>query len=360
VDVARAAAPEIDRLVLAFNRRVGPQHGARLSEVAREIGLATIELLPQFGDFLAGGRLTRDIATLRLRYWPAEHVLGRLDELEAGGYIAPGPSGLAATDVLQPLLDAIVAARAAVGAELWGDHDDDVAVVTSYARNLADAATEEHVVAVAHRSLPEPTDPYLALEHRLVTLRYIRQHDHAAAWLSRDLTAQEMVVLTSLWSGGTVDAKELVELECASGHRWRPVELVLLEFVAGHVRYDVFRGDAKTGEVANRHEKYGVGFLHVQDYREIVRGLDAFDLVSSTVYDSLCAADIVQSRSPVAAGCWVDNGLVGEPNVTRGELLAVIKVHVLMKSEGVLHGIVRDLNRLGQIRNRFQHVVHLD
>jgi hypothetical protein len=56
-------------------------------------------------------------------------------------------------------------------------------------------------VAAVHRALPAPEDPFLRLHSRLVTLRYIRQHDHAAAWLGEGLTAPEILALTGLWNG---------------------------------------------------------------------------------------------------------------------------------------------------------------
>jgi hypothetical protein len=199
VEIAAEAAREIDRLVLSVNRRVGPKHGSRLVELARERGLEALELLPHFGDFLLAGRLTRDLATLRMRYWPPERVLARLDELEEKQLIRGGDSGLVATSTLRPLLEALLAAQADVAAEAWSEHQDDVATATPLARELAAAASDDYVVAVVHRTMPEPGDPYALLEHRLVTLRYIRQHDHATAWLSRRLTAPDMVVMTKLW-----------------------------------------------------------------------------------------------------------------------------------------------------------------
>lgn len=199
MEIAREAAPEIDRLVLSVNGQVGPKHGGRLLELAHECGLETLELLPHFGDFLLAGKLTHDLATLRMRYMPPERVLSRLDELEGKLLIRRGDSGLVATPALQHLLEALSAAQADVAAEMWGGHQDDVATVTPLAKQLAEAASDDHVVAVVHRTLPEPADPYLLLLVRLVTVRYIRQHDHAMAWLSHGLTAPEMVTMTELW-----------------------------------------------------------------------------------------------------------------------------------------------------------------
>lgn len=205
MEIAAEAAREIDRLVLSVNRGVGPKHGSRLLELARERGLETLELLPHFGDFLLAGRLTRDLATLRMRYWPPERVLARLDELEEKQLIRGGESGLVATSTLRPLLEALLAAQADVAAEAWGDNQDDVGTLTPLARELAAAVFDDHVVAVVHRTLAEPGDPYALLEHRLVTLRYIRQHDHAMAWQSRGLTAPDMVVMTKLWHDQPVE-----------------------------------------------------------------------------------------------------------------------------------------------------------
>jgi hypothetical protein len=134
-----------------------------------------------------------------MRYWPPERVLARLDELGEKQLIRGVDAGLIATSALRPLLEALLAAQADVAAEAWGEHQDDVATVTHLARELAAAASDDHVVAAVHRTLPEPGHPYALLEHRLVTLRYIRQHDHATAWLSRGLTAPDMVVMTKLW-----------------------------------------------------------------------------------------------------------------------------------------------------------------
>ena len=118
---------------------------------------------------------------------------------------------------MRPLLKGLLAARAEKAAEMWGDHDEDVATAMEGAEKISHAASVDHVVAVVHLKLPEPADPYHRLGHRLLTLRYIRQHDHAEAWLARDLTAPEMVLMTQLWHTNQVeepndDPARLVEL----------------------------------------------------------------------------------------------------------------------------------------------------
>jgi hypothetical protein len=248
VGIAREAAPEIDRLVLSVNRRVGPKHGTRLGELARERGLETLELLPHFGDFLLAGRLTRDLAILRMRYWPPERVLARLDELEEKQLIRQGDSGLVATSTLRPLLEALLMAQADVAAEAWGGHHDDVGTAAQMAREIGAAASDDHVVAVAHRALPPPADPYLLLEHRLVTLRFIRQHDHAMAWLARGLTAPDMVIMTKLWQNNPLGEPSdgltrLIELGFVGGNPPR------LTAAGGEVREAI---EADTNEKAQQ------------------------------------------------------------------------------------------------------------
>lgn len=199
METAREAAPEIDRLVLSVNGRMGRLHGERLLEVAREGGLDSLELLPHLGDFLLAGALTRELATVRMRYMPREKVEARLDELEGKELIARRNSALAATPALRPVLEAVRQAQGEVARQTWSGHADQVATLTPLVRRVAEAASDDHLVAVVHRNLPEPSDPYLALHTRLVTLRYVRQHDHAAAWAAHGLTPPDMVAMTRLW-----------------------------------------------------------------------------------------------------------------------------------------------------------------
>lgn len=207
--IAREAAPEIDRLVL-FVRKLGPQQDARLAKLARACGLESLELLPNFGDFLLEGVLTNELAILRMPYSTPDKVLGRLDELEGKRLIEKRETGLAATPDLRPLLEAMAAAWTEVAAAAWGGHREDLTTATDAAGIVGRAASDDHVVAVVHRELPEPTDPHHLLEHRLVTLRLVRQHDHVAAWKARGLTAPATVLLTKLWQADSL-ADRLVD-----------------------------------------------------------------------------------------------------------------------------------------------------
>ncbi|MFP3914464.1 MAG: helix-turn-helix domain-containing protein [Actinomycetota bacterium] len=263
MDTAREAAPEIDRLVLTVNGTMVRRHGDRLRELAGRCGLDSLELLPNFADFLLAGRLTRDLATVRMRYRSPEEVLSRLDEWEERRLIEGGNPSLAATPAFRPVLEALSAAQAEVAAGAWGDHEDDVALVTSLATEVADAASDDHEVAIVHRSLPQPTDPFLRLHTRLVTLRYIRQHDHAMAWMSRSLTAPDMVAMTALWHGEPVEEsgdglRRLVELGYAEDGppRLTPGGLQVREEIEGETNrraqetFDVLEGEAPSGLVA--------------------------------------------------------------------------------------------------------------
>ena len=209
-------APEIDRLVLAVNDAVD---GARLSAAAGD-RVVDWMLVNQLGDFLLAGMLTRQIATSRSPYRPREVVRDRLHGLVEQGLVEHRGKTLAATDELRPLIRAFMDARAEAAATLWRGCEDDVDQASRTAQELRELASDDHVVAAAHRALPTPDDPYLCLHSRLVTLRYVRQHDHVEAWLAHGLTAAAAVVMTALWQGETVDASaglaELVSRELAT------------------------------------------------------------------------------------------------------------------------------------------------
>lgn len=216
MELAKEAAPEIDRLVLSTNGLASAKYDEELLARARGIGLDSLELLPHFADFLLAGVLTPQVAKLRMRYVPPERVDARLDQLIQLGLVTWERQQLVATGGMRDLLEELLSARARAAGELWAGHDDAVATATGFARRISLAASPEHEVAVAHREVPEPADPYLALHTLLTNLRYIRQHDHAAAWSSRGLSARAMVVMTPLWKGASVDPdapgmEELVE-----------------------------------------------------------------------------------------------------------------------------------------------------
>lgn len=206
--LAEEVAPEIDRLVWSVHSAIWLSHGAELDRVAAEQRLASNDRLLHLGDFLMDGSLTEEITTSRLRYVPRRAGLDRIDELVDSGFVERSGARLRATAALRPVIEALTAARSAVATELWGGHPSAVGTASDLAAKVAESASDDHVVAVAHRELPAPTDDCLRLHHRLVTLRYVRQHDHIAAWAAHDLTAAEMIVVTRLWHGGEVDSDD--------------------------------------------------------------------------------------------------------------------------------------------------------
>ncbi len=206
-------APEIDRLVLGVNQAVDD---TRLYEAAGDRVVDWISL-SQIGDFMVAGVLTDEIATLRARYRPRDVVLGRLHELEQQGLVERHGLALAATEELRPLIETLMDARADAAATLWRGHEDDVYQASRTAQELGALASDDHVVAAVHRTLPAPEDPFLRLHSRLVTLRYLRQHDHAEAWLAHGLTASEIGVMTGLWNGEDVVSGEALAQLVARG-----------------------------------------------------------------------------------------------------------------------------------------------
>jgi len=205
---AAIASQQITRLVLGVNWRVRRDHGGHLEAMASDVGLTSLELLPHLGDFLLDGLLTRQIAVLRMRYEPPEVVSTRLQELEDKGLIKLNPWGFVATDALRPLLKALHSARADVARGLWINHEVDVSVVTETCREVLENVTPAHIVAHTHNRVRKPLDRYSLLCQRLVTLRYMRQQDHAEAWIAAGLAAREIALMTALWRDEPVEVEE--------------------------------------------------------------------------------------------------------------------------------------------------------
>lgn len=203
MEIVSQIAPEVDRLVLSVNAKAAPQAAERVLPQARELGLESLDYLPHLGNFLMAGRLTPEVAHLRLRYAPAEAVRARLEEMARHDLIAPVGDAYRATAAFRPVLKDLAAVHARAAADLWGDHADQVEAASATARTIGEAAEEDHIVAVLHHQLDEPEDRYLRLHQRLVTLRYVRQHDHAEAWSAQGLTVDEIKTMTDLWLDGT-------------------------------------------------------------------------------------------------------------------------------------------------------------
>ena len=214
-ELAARVAPEVDRLVLAVNRSVGPKHGRVLMAIARELGLDSLKLIPHYADFWMDGPLAADIAVARLPYAPDGSVLSRLDRFVSMGLLAETPVGFEPTQRLRPLLIASIAAREDVVLSTWTGFDDTISDIEPLVARVIGAVTESYPVAAAHRALSPASEPSVRLYTQLVTMRYIRQHDHVEAWRTHGMTPAGMTVLTALWHDETVP-------DDAPG--WRPLE----------------------------------------------------------------------------------------------------------------------------------------
>lgn len=202
--LAARVAPEVDRLVLAVNRSVGPKHGRVLMAVARELGLDSLKLIPHFADFWLDGPLAADIAVARLPYASDGSVLDRLDRFVSMGLLSETRAGFEPTSRFRPLLAASIAAREDVVLGTWMGCDETIADLEPLVARVIARVTQSHPVAAAHRALTPAPDPFLRLYSQFVTMRFIRQHDHVEAWRARGMTPTAMTVLTALWRSNPV------------------------------------------------------------------------------------------------------------------------------------------------------------
>jgi hypothetical protein len=205
MDAVAQIAPHVDRLVFAVGPAISDADRTHLQNKVRGAGLESLGLLPNFAEFLLGSGITTELAQTRMRYRPPEEVQAWIDSLATAGLVSSDEGFWQATEQGVPLFTAIRTAQENAAVSLWADHAETVAEVNAAAAYIIREATGDHVVAALHRSLPVPENPSMALFHQMVTMRYIRQHDHAAAWAGAGLTAEQMVVFTELWHGGTVD-----------------------------------------------------------------------------------------------------------------------------------------------------------
>lgn len=205
MDLAANIAPEVDRLVFAIGPAIPDDERARLKHEMDNLGLDSLGYLPNFAEFFRGSGITTALAQTRMRYVPPDDIETWLTTLSEDGLIASDGGFWQATDRADPLLAGLTNAQTAAATALWSDHSETVDEINRCAAYVISQTTGDHLVAALHRSLDVPDNPFLALFHRMVTMRYIRQHDHAAAWEAEGLTAAQMVVMTELWHGGTVD-----------------------------------------------------------------------------------------------------------------------------------------------------------
>ncbi len=201
-------APEVDQLVWAVRPAIPAGAIEHLNDHARMAGLASLGLLPNLSEFFLDIGISTDLAQTRMAYADPDDVADRLLDLVEAGVIAGTPSNWRATEDGQPLLELVRTTQCEGARILWGSFDDEVALINELTAEVIASCDPAHSVADVHRRLPIPDDPCHAMVHRLITLRYVRQHDHMAAWSQEGLTASEMSALTELWHGGVVDESD--------------------------------------------------------------------------------------------------------------------------------------------------------
>ncbi len=205
MELVARIAPQVDRLVFAITPAISQPDRARLRALMQDIGLESMGYLTNFSEFFLGPGMSSELVQTRMRYVPPDQIASWLESLADLGLLQSTDGVWVATDRLVPLLEALADVQGNAARSLWEEHGAAVAAVNAGAAQVIASATPDHLVAAGHRALDLPDDPCASLFRRMVTLRYLRQHDHAQAWLDADLSAAQIGVLTELWHGGTVD-----------------------------------------------------------------------------------------------------------------------------------------------------------
>ncbi|HEY5651449.1 MAG TPA: hypothetical protein VIW46_08390 [Acidimicrobiia bacterium] len=200
-DIAARGAVEIDRLVLGINRQVGSRHGADLMTEARELGLESLKLVPHLGEFWLQRPVPLEFAEARLPYAEPGSIAERIDLFESLGLLARVEGGHIATERFRALLKSSIRATERVIVDTWSGLEALVDQADPLVARVVGAASAAHVVAAVHRGLEPPTRSLHRFYWRLVTLRFIRQHDHIAAWQAVGLDSRAIALLTALWLG---------------------------------------------------------------------------------------------------------------------------------------------------------------
>lgn len=213
VEYAARVAPEIDRLVLAVNRRASVASRQSASEMAASVGLPTLASLPHYAEFLLAGQMSESVLLTRLPYLPADELQARFETWRQLDLVTGPADRMVAAPDLVAVLETILDARAQVAADLWSDAAS-FGPASELVERVLDLIPDRFELAAAHLRLPAPPDPYLRLHRRLTTIRYARSQAHVGAWRAERLDAGQASSMTLMLSGGRPEASAgLDELE---------------------------------------------------------------------------------------------------------------------------------------------------
>jgi hypothetical protein len=198
-------APVVDRLVLAVNTASRAESKDRIAAHCAQVGVDSPEFPGHYAEFLLAGRLTEDLAVARLHYQAPERILGAVTGWEQSGLTVRTGDRLASGPELGGLAEAILEARRMVADRLWSEHTEGVNAANELIAHMLTNLPAHFVLAVEHAALPAPADPYRRLHQQLTTMRYVRSQCHAEAWRSRGLHRDDIMAMTALWHGATLE-----------------------------------------------------------------------------------------------------------------------------------------------------------
>jgi hypothetical protein len=205
VSFSAEIAPVVDRLVLAVNTVSRAESKDRIAAHCARVGVDSPEFPGHYAEFLLAGRLTEDLAVARLHYQPPERILGAVTGWERAGLTIRTGDRLAAGPELGGLAEAILEERRVVATRMWSGHADLVDTANRIISGMLALLPAHFALAVEHAALPAPHDPYRRLHQQLTTMRYVRSQCHAEAWRAGGLHRDDIVAMTALWHGATLD-----------------------------------------------------------------------------------------------------------------------------------------------------------
>lgn len=160
-----------------------------ISDLFDALSLESPGAFYDLAEFIAVGACTPEIARHRFRYQPDNTAGLMVNQLRQRRLL---DNHFRPSRELADLIDTILAIRAAAATDLWRSELDGALRGASEALAYAPGK-----LANALRSIPEPAEPAHRLHHFLTGVRYARLDAHISAWEAAELTATEIVALSS-------------------------------------------------------------------------------------------------------------------------------------------------------------------